>query len=61
MLQNFPALGTNGKFILVGGDSAGGNFSAGLTLMCMQNDIRLPEYEKQNSGRLTLHSFNMEP
>ena len=43
MLQNFPALGTSGKFILVGGDSAGGNFSAGLTLMCMKNGIRLPD------------------
>jgi len=43
MLQNFPALGTSGKFILVGGDSAGGNFSASLTLMCMKNGIRLPD------------------
>ena len=43
MLQNFPALGTSGKFILVGGDSAGGNFSVGLTLMCMKNGIRLPD------------------
>jgi len=43
MLQNFPALGTNGNFIIVGGDSAGGNFSVGLTLMCLRHGIRLPD------------------
>ena len=43
MLQNFPALGTNGKLIIVGGDSAGGNFSVGLTLLCLRHGIRLPD------------------
>ena len=42
MLQNFPSLGTTGKFILVGGDSAGGNFASGLTYMCLKNGIRPP-------------------
>ena len=43
MLQNFPSLGTTGKLILVGGDSAGGNFSVSLTLMCLRNGIRPPD------------------
>lgn len=43
MLQNFPSLGTNGKFIVVGGDSAGGNFALGLTLMCLKTGIRPPD------------------
>ena len=43
MLQNFRSLGTNGKFIIVGGDSAGGNFSVGLTLLCLRHGIRLPD------------------
>lgn len=42
MLQNFPSLGTTGEFILVGGDSAGGNFSSGLTLKCLEARIRPP-------------------
>ena len=43
MLENFSSLGSSGKFILVGGDSAGGNFSAGLTLMCLRHGIRPPD------------------
>ena len=43
MLQNFPSLGTNGKSILVGGDSAGGNFAMGLTYLCLQHGIRPPD------------------
>ena len=44
MLQNFPSLGTTGKFILVGGDSAGGNFAMGLTLKCLKSGIRPPDH-----------------
>ena len=43
MLQNFLSLGSSGKFILVVGDSAGGNFSIGLTYLCIKNGIRPPD------------------
>ena len=43
MLQNLASLGTNGKFILVGGDSAGGNFAMGLTYLCIKEGIRAPD------------------
>jgi hormone-sensitive lipase len=43
MLANFKSLGTTGRFILVGGDSAGGNFSAGLAYKCLQNGLRPPD------------------
>ena len=43
MLQNFPSLGTSGKSILIGGDSAGGNLALGITYLCIKNSIRQPD------------------
>lgn len=43
MRNNFARLGTTGEFVLVGGDSAGGNFSVGLATQCIQLGIAKPD------------------
>jgi hormone-sensitive lipase len=43
MLNNFKLLGTTGRKIVVGGDSAGGNLAIGLTLQCIQMQIPRPD------------------
>jgi len=43
MVENPLLLGTTAHKIIVVGDSAGGNFSAGLTLKCLELGIRVPD------------------
>ena len=43
MLNNFSLLGTNGRRVVVGGDSAGSNLAIGLTLQCIQMSLPKPD------------------
>ncbi len=43
MQRNLDVLGTTGEFVLIGGDSAGGNFSAGITIKCLTLGLRAPD------------------
>jgi len=43
VLNNFPALGTTGKKIILTGDSAGGNLVSSTTLKTIANHIRVPD------------------
>jgi len=43
VLNNFPALGTTGKRIILTGDSAGGNLVTSTTLKTITNHIRIPD------------------
>jgi len=43
MLENFSALGTTGKKVILAGDSSGGNLVASTTLKTITNHIRVPD------------------
>ena len=43
MLQNFIILGTTGKRIILGGNSAGANLAVGLLHLCIKNGLPQPD------------------
>ncbi|XP_059082509.1 hormone-sensitive lipase-like [Tigriopus californicus] len=44
MRNNFKLLGTTGRKVIIGGDSAGGNLSVGLILQCIQLSLPKPDH-----------------